>query len=296
MKIFSKFALITLLLLLIWDLNAQTYKIYESDSTLIEFIEEYKSTYSRVNGSYGIDFKLKLADGHWQYFSKRNSKLGDYNNYYLQMEGNYKDSLKHGKFVYYSYPYTKKNKNIKRGVYKQMNYINGLLDGYFCIYGAVDFKIQEGTFSKGKKNGFFVDYVQGKVESISLYKNDTLKEQSIYHSYNTNTIQSHLSIDNKKEILTLYDSIGGIREKVFFSNGNINKYQIYSSSGYIEGEFEGEFYPLKKYNNSYNGAYRDRFNERTLEKGIHRKYQNGVLIEEKYYSDGKLQKAIRIEN
>ncbi|NQX96908.1 MAG: hypothetical protein HRT73_03390 [Flavobacteriales bacterium] len=291
----SKLVLIISLFVFILKANAQTHKVYESDSISIE---EYKSSYSRINGLYGIDFKETLADGHWQYFSKRNSKVGDFDKYYLQMEGNYKDSLKHGKFIYYSYPYTKKNKYIKRKIYKQMNYFNGLLDGYFCIYGAADFKIQDGTFNKGKKNGFFIDYVRGKVEYVSLYKDDTLREESIYHTYNTNTIQSHLSIDIEKneEVLVLYDSIGNVREKAFFSYEDINKHQIYFPDGYIEKESEGKFYPLVQYKNTYNGTYRDRLYQRKLKNGIIRKYLNGILKEEEHYFNGKLQKKIQIEN
>ncbi len=290
---YIKYVLIALLVSIFIKVNAQAYKVYEPDSASIE---KYEITYNRISGFYGIDFKDNLADGHWQYFSKKNSKAGDYDNYYLQIEGNYKDSLRHGKFIYYNYPYTKKKNDIKKEVYKYMNYSKGLLDGYFCIYGGADFKIREGTFNMGKKNGFFIDYVNGKVESISLYKNDSLKEKVIYHTYSKNTIHSYLSTDdNKEEILILYDSIGNVSSKAFFSNKDINKYQTYSSDGFIKEEFEGEFYPLKKYKNAYNGTYRDRLYERKLKNGIIRKYQNGILKEEEYYKDGKLEKTVLIK-
>ncbi len=276
-------------------LKAQTHKVYEPDSMFMEKHEKY----DRISGLYGIDFKENLADGHWQYFSKKNSREGDYDNYYLEIEGNYKDSVRHGKFVYYKYPYAEKKRNIKKEVYKKMNYFNGLLDGYFCIFYWNDIKLREGRYSKGKKDGFFIDYYtnedKGKIETILFYKNDTLQNWVRYNRRGYISSQGYGEGNMITGEYILNDSIGRISSKGFFNKGVINKYQIFSTNGIIEKEVKGEFYPHEKSKYIQDNYYVIGFTREKLKNGVIRKYENGNLKEEEYYEDGKLKKTAQIK-
>src|SRR5690606_34984289 len=155
-------------------------------------------------------------------------------------------------------------------------------------------KLSEGRYSKGKKDGFFIDYYtnedKGKIEIIRFYKNDTLQNWVKYNRRGYISSQSYGEENMITGEYILNDSIGRISSKGFFNEGIINKYQIFSMNGFIEKEVEGEFYPHEKPKYIQDSYYVIGFTHEKLKNGVIRKYENGVLIEEDYFSDGILQK------
>lgn len=130
--------------------------------------------------SYKLDFYDSLPNGNWSNYSvndtlKRNWKQS------VLIEGQFKDSLREGKFTYYY-----DNKKKKNTIQLILNYSKGLLHGEYIYYTMTGTIYSKGYYSHGVKDGFFIEYdpnrLDGAIRVLEYYEKGILKEWVKYKS------------------------------------------------------------------------------------------------------------------
>ncbi|GIV44994.1 MAG: hypothetical protein KatS3mg035_2117 [Bacteroidia bacterium] len=158
-------------------LYSQTIYIFRDDSLLkTKYLGGFENS---LNQPYIItpffDLKERLPDGEYIVVNvnRKDSAKKDLNKY-IEIKGQYKDSLRHGRFEYYrTFKIKGKWKNNLTHIY---TYKRGLLDGYYVSKNPL-YKLYEGYYKDGKRHGIFItyDFRSGEIEEICVYIEDTLK-------------------------------------------------------------------------------------------------------------------------
>lgn len=158
-------------------LYSQTIYIFRDDSLLNKkYLGRFENS---LNQPYIItpffDLKERLPDGEYIVVNvnRKDSAKKDLNKY-IEIKGQYKDSLRNGRFEYYrTFKINGKWKNNLTHIY---TYKRGLLDGYYVSMSSL-YKLYEGYYKDGKRHGIFItyDFRSGEMEEICVYIEDTLK-------------------------------------------------------------------------------------------------------------------------
>ncbi|GIV45108.1 MAG: hypothetical protein KatS3mg035_2231 [Bacteroidia bacterium] len=158
-------------------LYSQTIYIFRDDSLLkTKYLGGFENS---LNQPYIItpffDLKERLPDGEYIVVNvnRKDSAKKDLNKY-IEIKGQYKDSLRNGRFEYYrTFKINGKWKNKLTDIY---TYKRGLLDGYYVSMSSL-YKLYEGYYKDGKRHGIFItyDFRSGEMEEICVYIEDTLK-------------------------------------------------------------------------------------------------------------------------
>lgn len=142
------------------------------------FENEMKQPYYNVPF---YDLKEKLPDGTYVYIdlNKESAKKGDVNAHTL-VKGQFVDSLRTGRFEYYTFCKVKNKRREQRVLTDVFNYKEGLLDGYYLSMNCQN-KLREGNYKMGKRHGLFYAYdTNGNLVEVELYQDDTLLYRSKY--------------------------------------------------------------------------------------------------------------------
>jgi len=170
--------LIFVFLFFVYKVNCQIL-IYVDDSLEIE---KYFENIFNVKKSNHIDlpymvFKENLPDGDYFFFNMTRKNARSKKNImdYVIMDGHYKNNKREGRFNSYQ---TLKGNKIITNTY---NYKDGILEGYYYCSNT-QFKLSEGYYANGKRNGFFIFHSMdtGKIKSIMLFVDDSLIYQQKY--------------------------------------------------------------------------------------------------------------------
>ncbi|GIV45132.1 MAG: hypothetical protein KatS3mg035_2255 [Bacteroidia bacterium] len=158
-------------------LYSQTIYIFRDDSLLNKkYLGRFENS---LNQPYIItpffDLKERLPDGEYIVVNvnRKDSAKKDLKKY-IEIKGQYKDSLRNGRFEYYrTFKINGKWKNNLTHIY---TYKRGLLDGYYVSMNPL-YKLYEGYYKDGKRHGIFItyDFRSGEMEEICVYIEDTLK-------------------------------------------------------------------------------------------------------------------------
>lgn len=193
----AKINLIVFLVLFSSPAFCQTTYIFKDDSLLRnKFIGEFENSLNQpYNTVSPIDFKEKLPDGEYIYvwLHRKDSAKKDLKDY-VYIKGQYKDSLRQGRFEYYT-RYKEKGKWVNK-LMKFYTYRDGLLDGYYISNLSIS-RYEEGYYKEGKRHGFFISYDfsgKGEIKEIELYEENVLKYKVVYKNgemqqLNTNPCQ-----------------------------------------------------------------------------------------------------------
>ncbi len=142
-----------------------------------EYIEYLPSEKLSIKGEYKIGQKT----GVWEYYNSVGEKFV---RKYIRdtLQGNSQEHKKDGSIVYGKYLnghevgtwITKSKDSI---IIMETNYINGALSGQVKEYYKSGELYVDGFFDNGKKNGEWSVYsIQGKLDTIEIYRNDSLIE------------------------------------------------------------------------------------------------------------------------
>ncbi|GIV45035.1 MAG: hypothetical protein KatS3mg035_2158 [Bacteroidia bacterium] len=141
----------------------KTFRIF-GDTTYIKKIKKFYLPNGSILTNF-IDFKDSLPDGKYYFYATKDSTKKRLKSHLL-IEGQYKDGLKEGKFIYYSLLYTYPSK--KRYL---ITYHKGKIEGQVIFYGVttrhkniifreyVEYKYYETNIHDGKQHGFDVSYI-----------------------------------------------------------------------------------------------------------------------------------------
>lgn len=131
-----------------------------------------------------IDFVSNLPDGKYKLYSISDSAKKDLDNF-LNLEGKFSNSVRHGIFKYYHSTSEPKKSKSSAEPYIAVNYKNGKLDGQYVVRYPNGVKIEEGHFTSGLKDGFFIYYDQinrdGTITEINVYQKDTLTDWIVFY-------------------------------------------------------------------------------------------------------------------
>jgi hypothetical protein len=157
------------------------------DSTIIIFTGDTSSIMKSSRDSFNkilytqpwYDFNEYLPDGKYLYvdvrYKKKRCNLEDG----VLIQGQFLDSLRSGKFEYYTFC----NDNSKSKEFRKLtdiyNYNEGLLHGYYRSNSCLGI-LYEGFYKHGKRHGFFLSYdpVNGELKEVELFQNDELLYRS----------------------------------------------------------------------------------------------------------------------
>ncbi|MFN0187705.1 MAG: hypothetical protein ACKVQV_03300 [Bacteroidia bacterium] len=167
------------------NVQSQTTIIYRGDSTLIEKFMGYFM--NNFNQQYYLnpyfDLNEKLPDGNYLVFSiSKNDSIKLKVDDVISIRGQYKDSMRTGKFEYFTQCKIENRKNKYKNVLVHVfNYTNGLLDGYYKSCNC-EYKTLEGFYKNGNRHGFFFSYDQNELIKVELYQEGLL----LFHSNKPN--------------------------------------------------------------------------------------------------------------
>lgn len=132
------------------------------------------------------NLKDSLPSGNYIFYNvskeNRNSKHKE-----IILRGSYVNGVKDGLFEYKLYSNSKKAK-VKLISFQHVRYVNGLKSGVDELYEVDDCSTQIPRhyydYSKGKKNGICIDYENGLIKLILLYRDDIVIERFLGDSIN----------------------------------------------------------------------------------------------------------------
>lgn len=162
--------------------SCQTRLIFTDDTLLQEkFMGEFENSQNQPYHVVNLfDFKEKLPDGLYKYIDadRKDSSRIDIEEHVL-IKGEYLDSLRTGRFEYFSNCRRMNKKEDERTLVTVYYYNKGLLDGYYMANRCGQ-KLQEGYYKDGKRHGFFYyySYANGELEKTELFKEGSLLYQS----------------------------------------------------------------------------------------------------------------------
>ncbi len=213
------------------QVQVKEHKIY-GDTSLVEVLTFQISSnnhpsFKDFKGHFNVNFldisidSLKMADGIWYYYNTTDSTTKNLNNKHLLIKGEFKDSLRNGKFEYYYidpfgdvtqeliiyYKNGQKHGRVIFRRYKKFHY-NGKRIKKWKPKKLVE--LLEGNFYEGKKHGFFIQYgetQQGTLhpDYIAFYQHGKLISWIVYkqtvgidnYIYTTNEIYKMKMTYNK---------------------------------------------------------------------------------------------------
>lgn len=149
------------LLLLVHSLSAQVRILENRDSLSYEFLKP----------DWPYNLKDTLPDGEYFFVQSPRNRKERRQTYQERtlIHGQYKDSLKTGQWLFYTYCYVGKWGREVRVQTGEENYKEGKLDGYFVVRSC-GAKVLEGYYKEGKKHGFWYYYYDiGKFDYVELY-------------------------------------------------------------------------------------------------------------------------------
>ena len=185
-----------------------------------------------------------------------------------KIEGQYKDSLKHGEWRWRS---KSKNKIIKKGLYKNDKQIGKWREFYLS---GKEWKITK--YKKGKKHGLFsvLDEYDGTILEKGYYKND-LKHGEWIEYYSNNNIKSikKYNLDKKNGEWIEYHKNKKIKSKInykddkkidtlrsWYQTGQKQIEEIYNDNGIEKGEWITWFPNGRIKSKSYYDDYGNKIN------------------------------------
>ena len=160
-----------------WSLKGQEHKICIDTNFVIATSLQIGDINLNV-----YDFKKNLSDGKWYYY--RTKKCNQKNiDSFLEIEGEFLDSMRNGTFKYY-YLIMPQKGNL-RTLHILVKYSKGFLNGEFKIFSFNGTMLYEGFFINGRKDGFFIEYdpvkLNNSIKQIDFFIDDTLKYSAKYN-------------------------------------------------------------------------------------------------------------------
>lgn len=209
-----------------------------------------------------------------------------FGNFLLYGEGNFVDSKREGKWMFY----TLEDLTYKKIIQKEVNYKNGILEGEFKYFFPNESVAMSGNFKNDKLEGTVKSFhTNGKIYGTRFYENGLKVGKHIYIYSNGKTELEHSFVNGIKDSSYIaYYSNGNIQEKFNYKMGKEDGlYQYFHENGqlWVEKVYENGLLIDVKGNYSKNGKSRD---VGTLKNG------NGTVIH--YTEDDKIYLIVTFKN
>lgn len=188
----------------------------------------YKSPPDSLSIFFNYQYTLvdSLSSGKWILYNSFSK--GDLKNSEILVSGSFKDSMRNGEFRYFNGATT-----------LTVNYKNGLLHGPIMERGQNEL-LYQGYYVLGQANGAFISYLDGKLSSVAMYSNDTLK---CWAEYATGRLSSTGcgSDESLDGVFKFYSQEGSVILEAFYNKGTLERYKRYYPNGTIRELAEGKF-------------------------------------------------------